>query len=353
MPRAEAIRLANRDRLRPDPDDDARVRGGHDPARRLERDGLRHEPRDRHGHRGRPDAGAGADPHRDAGRLQPLRRLGHEPAVGAAWRASCPGGATDERRRRPEPGSGRRPPGLRPRDDEGRAASPHRPPSPTGEGPRRRRGRCSRGGRRAAAPSGASRSHPRGRPRPPGRPRGGGGRSPPTRRRQLFLPMRSRPRLPRKSSYVLPSRYGRCAISSGWMWPSTTSAAEARAEAEEQHPPAPVAAERLHDRVVDEPDRLAERPLVVEADPAPAEVRGLLRGVAVGHRPREADRDRVVRPVGDGLPDRRRHARGGEGRARGHLPWRPWPLTRSLTLLPPTSTTRIFTRVPRTAANVA
>ena len=87
MPRAEAIRLANRDRLAPDPDDDAGVRGGHDPARRLERDGLRHEPRDRHRHRGRPDAGAGADARRHAGRLQPVRRLGHEPALGAACAA--------------------------------------------------------------------------------------------------------------------------------------------------------------------------------------------------------------------------------------------------------------------------
>ena len=58
MPRAEAIRLANRDRLRPDPDDHARLRGGHDPARRLERDRLGHQPRDRHGHHRRPDAGA-------------------------------------------------------------------------------------------------------------------------------------------------------------------------------------------------------------------------------------------------------------------------------------------------------
>jgi len=34
----------------------------------------------------------------------PLRRLGHEPALRPAWRASFPGGATVARRRRPEPG---------------------------------------------------------------------------------------------------------------------------------------------------------------------------------------------------------------------------------------------------------
>ena len=44
--------------------------------------------------------------------------------------------------------------------------------------------------------------------------------------------------------------------------------AEAGAEPEEQHPPALVAAERLHRRVVHDLGRLPERGLEVEADPA-------------------------------------------------------------------------------------
>ena len=48
MPRAEAIRARQPRPAPADPDDDARLRGRHDPARRLERHGRRHEPRDRH-----------------------------------------------------------------------------------------------------------------------------------------------------------------------------------------------------------------------------------------------------------------------------------------------------------------
>ena len=56
------------------PDDHVRVRGRHDPAHRLARDWLGHQPRHRIRHLRRPVAGAGADAGRDAGRLFPLRR---------------------------------------------------------------------------------------------------------------------------------------------------------------------------------------------------------------------------------------------------------------------------------------
>jgi hypothetical protein len=84
--------------------------------------------------------------------------------------------------------------------------------------------------------------------------------------------------------------------------------AEARAEAEEEHAPALVAAERLHRRVVQDAHRLAEGLAEIESHPAPAEVPGLGDRLAVQHRAGIADRDDVVAPVRGELLDRGDHA---------------------------------------------
>ena len=63
--------------------------------------------------------------------------------------------------------------------------------------------------------------------------------------------------------------------------------AEAGAEAQEQHAPAAVAAERLHHRVVQDPHGPAKGAAVVEAGPAAADVLRLLQHPAVLHRARE------------------------------------------------------------------
>ena len=81
--------------------------------------------------------------------------------------------------------------------------------------------------------------------------------------------------------------------------------AETRAEPEEQHPAAFVAAERLHRGVVDDPRRDAERAFVVEAHPAATEVPRLLHDRATEDRAGDADGGDVERPVGGVLPDAR------------------------------------------------
>ena len=87
--------------------------------------------------------------------------------------------------------------------------------------------------------------------------------------------------------------------------------AEAGAEAEEQHPPAFVAAERLHGGVVQDFHGLAERRRPVEVHPARAKVPGLFDHLAAEDRAGNAERDDVVVPVGgvrldarDDLPGR-------------------------------------------------
>ena len=74
--------------------------------------------------------------------------------------------------------------------------------------------------------------------------------------------------------------------------------AEAGAEAEEQHAPALVAAERLHGGVVQDLDGLAKRRGPVEVHPALAEVPGLFDHLAAEHRAGNAEGDDVVVPVG-------------------------------------------------------
>ena len=73
--------------------------------------------------------------------------------------------------------------------------------------------------------------------------------------------------------------------------------AEARAEADEQHPAAVVTPERLHDRVVHDLRRTAERAPEVEVDPALAEIGGLQDGPVVADRHRDPDARDVPGPA--------------------------------------------------------
>src|SRR5262249_10681250 len=77
------------------------------------------------------------------------------------------------------------------------------------------------------------------------------------------------------------------------------SGAEARAEPEEEHLPALVAAERLHRGVVDDPRGLPERGSEVEARPALAEVHRIDEDAVFGDRRGDADRDHVPLPTLD------------------------------------------------------
>ena len=69
---------------------------------------------------------------------------------------------------------------------------------------------------------------------------------------------------------------------------------QARAQAEEQHAAALVAADRLHERVVDEFHRLAEGGGEIVAIPALAEIEGIERRLVVLHRAWIAHGDDVV-----------------------------------------------------------
>ena len=73
--------------------------------------------------------------------------------------------------------------------------------------------------------------------------------------------------------------------------------AEAGAQAEEEHAAAVVASERLHDRVVHDLRRSAERALEVEVDPAFAKVGGLQNRPVAPDRHRDADAHDVPRPA--------------------------------------------------------
>src|SRR5581483_2590851 len=89
--------------------------------------------------------------------------------------------------------------------------------------------------------------------------------------------------------------------------------AEPGAEAEEQHGAGAVAADRLHGRVVDDAERLAERGAVVEARPHAAQVVGIGGGPSVPHHAGVAHRDDVVGPAAGERLDPGDHAGGGEG----------------------------------------
>jgi len=83
---------------------------------------------------------------------------------------------------------------------------------------------------------------------------------------------------------------------------------ETGAEAQEQHPAAPVAAERLHGRIVDDPHGAAEGPPEIEAHPATAQVVRLGHRAPVDDHPGKADRHHVVAPAGGEPLDLRHHA---------------------------------------------
>ena len=87
---------------------------------------------------------------------------------------------------------------------------------------------------------------------------------------------------------------------------------EAGPQSEEEHPPAVVAAERLHRGVVDDLRRLAERGLEVEPDPARPEVDRLADDLPVDHGSRDADGDAYVLPVGRLLENAGDHLLGRE-----------------------------------------
>ena len=82
---------------------------------------------------------------------------------------------------------------------------------------------------------------------------------------------------------------------------------EAGAETEEEHAAAPVAPDRLHDGVVHDLRRLPEGGLVVETDPAVAEVHGLGDHLAGTDRRGDSDRDPAPPPALDGLERSRDH----------------------------------------------
>src|SRR6185437_6398502 len=73
--------------------------------------------------------------------------------------------------------------------------------------------------------------------------------------------------------------------------------AEARAEPEEEHPAAFIAAERLHRRIVDHPYWPAESLPEVIADPTRSEVERLGGDLPAQHQPGVADRHRLVGQV--------------------------------------------------------
>ena len=87
------------------------------------------------------------------------------------------------------------------------------------------------------------------------------------------------------------------------------SRSQTRPEPEKQHPPAVVASEGLHRRVVEDLRRLAERRLEVEPDPTGAEVHRLGDDAIVAHRRGNAHRDDVVCPVAGEIDGALHHLR--------------------------------------------
>jgi hypothetical protein len=86
--------------------------------------------------------------------------------------------------------------------------------------------------------------------------------------------------------------------------------AEPGTEPEEEHRPALVAAQRLHPRIIHDPDWLPDGPGEVEPRPARAQVRRFAHHLAADHGCGNADAHRVELPAprGHGPPDGRQHA---------------------------------------------
>src|SRR6266478_3085980 len=85
------------------------------------------------------------------------------------------------------------------------------------------------------------------------------------------------------------------------------SRTEPGSEAEKQHPAAAVAAERLHRRVVNQADRLAQGLLKIKSDPAVAEMFWFAGDAPIHYRRRKSHRDKVEFPTGDQWFDLRHH----------------------------------------------
>src|SRR5208282_431325 len=94
---------------------------------------------------------------------------------------------------------------------------------------------------------------------------------------------------------------------------------EAGAQAKKEHAAALVAAESLHGRVVDQLYRVAKGFAKIEADPAGAEVAGIVGGAAVSHHARIADGDGLIIPPAHGFLDLADHFAGSQFEAGGNL----------------------------------
>src|SRR4030095_14623261 len=92
-------------------------------------------------------------------------------------------------------------------------------------------------------------------------------------------------------------------------------------QAQEEHPAALVAPQRLHGRVVDDLHGAPEGGAIVEADPTLAEVVRLCHGPPVEHGARIAERHRVIVPPASELLGARDHCGGRQRRPRVDPPW--------------------------------
>ena len=90
---------------------------------------------------------------------------------------------------------------------------------------------------------------------------------------------------------------------------------EPRSEAEKKHPSGPVASDRLHGRVIYDLDRPAECSLKIELNPARPQITRIPQRAAAENRARITNRDNVVVPIRNGLPDSRHHQLGRQGAA--------------------------------------
>ena len=95
---------------------------------------------------------------------------------------------------------------------------------------------------------------------------------------------------------------------------------EPRSETKKKHPSGPVTSDRLHGRVIYNLHRPAECSLKIELNPARPQITRIPQRTAVENRARITNRDNVVVPIRNGLPDSRHHQLGRQERPRDHLP---------------------------------